>query len=311
MNWSPSRAATARRSAAVAACKDAPMPINVPWLGDGWVYYTNEERETLMHYRSARSRKATEPLGFVLHRGVSPGTGDPYVVIATLHSENEKTGDVVTVWIVRDDVSPVVAKQRGQEHATCLGCILGMHGGCYVVVQNAPNQVWRAYKGGRYPEYDARLHERFIKHRVVRWGGYGEPVLIPMSIIARWAAITRGWVGYTQQWRNPAFAEYRPYLMASVMTPRQADFAQSLGWRTFRITFDLEADGVRRREFLCPASYEGGERMQCDECLACDGADRPVGAAQRASVVVKFHANGAQSAMLSKALRLGVVSLDE
>ena len=38
--------------------------------------------------------------GYVLHEGPSPFDGQPIVSIATLHSSNRKTGDMVQTWIL-------------------------------------------------------------------------------------------------------------------------------------------------------------------------------------------------------------------
>lgn len=264
-----------------------------------------------MWHRSKKSKKVrkTDILGIVVHRGISPGTRDPYVVLASLNCENEKTGNVVTVWIVRDDVSPTQAKTRGEIHATCLDCVLGMVGGCYVVVQNAPRAVWEAYKAGRYEEYQPDRHDQLIAGRMVRWGGYGEPVLIDIEIVRRWSLVlASGWMGYTQQWRHREYQAYRAYFMASCHSVAQTELAQGLGWRTFRDTADLAVEPVRQGEFLCPASYEAGQRLQCIDCGACDGADRPVGDKQRASVVTQRHANAVETLILNKAIREGRVS---
>jgi hypothetical protein len=247
-----------------------------------------------------------------MQRGISPGTGDPYVVIATFYSENGKTGNMVTVWIVRDDVKPTDAKVRGEVHATCLDCILGMIGGCYVVVQNAPTAIWNAYKAGRYPEYVPEEHDRIISGRSVRWGGYGEPVLIDIEIVRRWSTVlSGGWTGYTQQWKHRQYQAYRAYFMASVRSVPQAEVAQGMGWRTFRMTRDLALEPAVAREFVCPASYEAGERLQCIDCHACDGADRPVGTTQRASVVTQWHPNAVEKLILNKAIREGRVRFEE
>lgn len=262
-----------------------------------------------MKYASKRSKRASRPQGLVVHRGVSPGTGDPYVVIATMESRNDKTGNMVTVWIVRDDVSPTEAKQRGEVHATCLDCVLGMVGGCYVVVQNAPQSIWNCYKSGGYADYDPAQHDRFLSGRRIRWGGYGEPVLVPIEIVRRWSLLlSDGWSGYTHQWRQPRFQEYREFFMASVHSIAQAEIALSMGWRYFRDTASLEKEPLRKGEFNCPASYEAGERLQCIDCIACNGACRPVGERQRASAVIERHANAVETLILNKAIRLGRVS---
>jgi hypothetical protein len=262
-----------------------------------------------MIMRSKKSKRHKEPKGIVVHRGISPGTGDPYVVIATLRSKNDKTGDMVTVWIVRDDVSPTDAKQRGETHATCLDCPLHLIAGCYVAVQNAPRAVWECYRGGGYEEYDPEIHDRWLRDRAIRWGGYGEPVLIPMEIVRRWSTVVAGgWTGYTHQWRRREFQGYRSYFMASVHSIAQRDLAWDMGWRTFRDCTSFDAEPVSRGEFNCPASYEAGERMQCIDCMACFGADRAVGEIQKASVAIERHANAVETLILNKAIREGRVS---
>lgn len=263
----------------------------------------------MRNMKSKKSKRHARPKGLVLHRGISPGTGDPYVVIATFESRNDKTGNMITVWIVRDDVNPVEAKKRGEMHATCLGCVLGTIGGCYVTVQNAPLAIWRCYKDGGYAEYDPAQHDRYVRDRSVRWGGYGEPVLVPIELVRRWSTmLSGGWTGYTHQWRRREWQGYRSYFMASVHSIAQRDIAWGMGWRTFRDCTSLEAEPMTRGEFNCPASYEAGERMQCIDCMACDGADRPVGEVQRASAVVERHANAVETLILNKAIREGRVS---
>ena len=47
--------------------------------------------------------------GYVLHEGPSPFDGQPIVSIATLHSSNRKTGDMVQTWILPRDLHPLDA----------------------------------------------------------------------------------------------------------------------------------------------------------------------------------------------------------
>ncbi len=272
-----------------------------------------KENQTMKTMRQRATRKRVrKSTGIVIHRGIAPGTGLPYVVIATWRSMNEKTGDVMTVWIVRDDVNPVAAKQEGGVHATCFDCPLHLFGGCYVEVQHAPLAIWRCYKNGGYEEYDSAKHDRLIKGRFVRWGGYGEPVLVPLELVRKWSCeLAVGWTGYTHQWRRREYQCYRSYFMASVHSITQRDMAWSMGWRTFRDCESLDKEPMTRGEFHCPASNEAGHRLTCRECGACDGANRPIGHTQHASVVIQRHANAVQTKMLAKALRTGLISFVE
>ena len=47
--------------------------------------------------------------GYVLQRGLSPFNGEPIVVIMTMKSKNRKTGNMIQVWILPENVSPMDA----------------------------------------------------------------------------------------------------------------------------------------------------------------------------------------------------------
>ena len=51
--------------------------------------------------------------GVVIYRGVSRIDGRPIVAIATLKTDNEKTGDMIQTWILRADVDPDSSNQYG------------------------------------------------------------------------------------------------------------------------------------------------------------------------------------------------------
>ena len=59
--------------------------------------------------RSSQDNKEDNATGFVLYSGKSMIDKQPIVVIATLHSANEKTGDMVQVWILPRQTSPLSA----------------------------------------------------------------------------------------------------------------------------------------------------------------------------------------------------------
>ena len=62
------------------------------------------------------------PLGIVLYEGPSMLDGAPIVAIATgikSRAGNVKTGDMVQVFILRQDMSPNEAQRKGTDGAVC------------------------------------------------------------------------------------------------------------------------------------------------------------------------------------------------
>lgn len=238
-------------------------------------------------------KPAGRPLGVILYRGTSPFTQQPFVVIATLsESTNSKTGQMIQVYILADTLEkPTDTLKSGDDETVCGDCplrgILGKVRACYVNLGQGPRAVHDAYHRGRYDTYDPARHDRFFVGRRIRWGAYGEPVLIPLPIVASLSAIADGWTGYSHQWRRPEFQGYRSYFMASVHSVAEGAQATAAGWRYFRASNDgAPAPG----EIVCPASDAGGWRSDCMHCSACKGAgNRAPGSRLPASVVIATH----------------------
>jgi hypothetical protein len=210
----------------------------------------------------------TKPTGYLLHED------SRIAVIATLTTENSKTGDMVQVWILSRATNPIDAVKTGADADVCLDC---KHRGtgrkdrtCYVNVFQAPYAIWNAYNRGRYPFLSTADFAQVFQGRKIRFGAYGEPVLIPLAIVAELSRVADGHTGYSHQWRNPAYAEYRAHVMASVDSPAEYDAAKSLGWRTFRVR--PEDTPLLPREITCPASDESGRRTTCANCKLCSGS---------------------------------------
>lgn len=203
--------------------------------------------------------------GFILHEDSSR------VVIATgfsKASDNRKTGDMIQIWILVKAVDPVEAIRTGLDRLICGNCVHrgDGHGGdrsCYVNVGQAPLGIWRAWKAGNYAPL--RSLELFTGRRV-RFGAYGDPTHMPLSLALAIAGVSSGWTGYTHQWRKPSLQGWRSILMASVDTTAELVIARSMGWSTFRVTSDTDHEAT---ESLCASDREG---TPCADCLACAGA---------------------------------------
>ena len=228
--------------------------------------------------------------GVVLYEGPSMLDGAPIVVIATglaTSSANSKTGALIQTWILRQDVKPTEACRSGQDASICGAC---PHRGttedgknvgrsCYVTVVQAPNNVWKTYKRGRYPA--ARSDD--FAGRDVRLGSYGDPAAVPSRVWEAVAIEASNMVGYTHQWRD--FPEMARWCMASVDTTDEQAEAKFLGFRTFRVTLEDPRMYRNSAEIVCPASAEMGHKTTCDKCKACGG----LSAKAKADVVIQVH----------------------
>jgi hypothetical protein len=220
-------------------------------------------------------------LGYVLYDGPSKLDGSPIAVIATLHSRNDKTGNMVQVWIIRTDIAPHIAAKNGMDSAICGNCphkLVKLPGKkakrtCYVTVHNAPLAVYNAYKRGRYPTITPFEYSRSrLAGRAVRLGAYGDMAAAPTSVTRAIVNVASMHTGYTHQQNHPTFdPELLNYVMASADTPKQADKLNSQGARTFRVM--LPGDSLRDNEIECLADSQG---LQCIDCGLCDGkSDKP------------------------------------
>jgi hypothetical protein len=228
-------------------------------------------------------RTGKRPGGVVLYRGPSQLDGKPIVCVAVFKSRNAKTGSrFVQTFIVRADVDPVQAHARGRDSSVCGSCVHRADGTCYVNLVQAPLAVWRAYKRGAYPAFDAARHASRFAGRLLRLGAYGDPAAVPLAVWDAVVPLVDGRTGYTHQWRScdPGYARY---CMASCETPADREHALSLGYRTFRVR--VAGQGLEPGEFECPASEEQGKRLSCAECQACCGSD----GGRRASPSIRFH----------------------
>lgn len=212
--------------------------------------------------------------GVELWRGPSAFDGEEIVVIATFRTENIKTGELIQIWMLGADSRPTAAMVNGKEKTVCGSCPLqhGSSGGnslCYVNRCTA-NKVYDTWKTGGYPKYNRGQHLHLFSGRHIRLGAYGDPAMVPLSLFKPLLAVASGWTGYTHQWRLGFAQEYRTFVMASTESEKSYWEAKQAGWRSFRIRRPDEPTLPQER--VCPASEEGGFRVQCNRCMACHGA---------------------------------------
>jgi len=174
--------------------------------------------------------------------------------------------------------SPLDARSNGHTGIICGDCPL-QNGTCYVDLGKAPQGIWKAYKRGSYPKLPS---VDVFSGKTVRFGAYGDPVFIPFQLLKSIATVSRGFTGYTHQWRNPLFTAYRQFVMASVETQDGLAQAHTAGWRTFRVTADLT--DRTSTELVCSNTTRG---ISCLDCRLCGGTSR-----KAKNIVIEVHGIG-------------------
>lgn len=210
--------------------------------------------------------------GAVFYQGPSVLTGEPIVGIVTgleRMSQNWKTGPMLQTWILAQDQSPVDAVKSGTDQAVCGLCPLrgqGMVGRkCYVRVDTAPQNVWKAWKAGKY---GSKLLQTAYG---IRLGSYGDPAAIPVEAWYRVIECAPRRTGYTHQWRDINFdPRILDLCMASVESDRDiSDFkGEYPGYRYFRVR--KVGEKKEKEEIQCPADG----RITCLICGRCNGGQK-------------------------------------
>lgn len=234
----------------------------------------------------------------VVWRGISQLDGvTPLVVLATYDSnpnskssENIKTGNMIQIWILRDDIDPSAALKLGLDGAICGTCphmsiAAGGSGACYVQVWQGPLSTWRAYKRGKTKNWAFDLEA--FRGRKVRFGAYGDPAAVPWELLNSIAEVARAGggavTGYTHAWRtaDPRFAEF---CMASADSIAEGIEARKVGgYRNFIVR---EPGAPKPKGAVeCPASIEAGKKTVCADCLQCGGTSN----GRKADITIMAH----------------------
>jgi len=220
-------------------------------------------------------------MAMLLYDGPSVLTGEPiYAVLTGMEnpSVNRKTGCMLQVWILVADVNPITALNTDRDESICGDCKLrGVNGKqrlCYVNVARAPTSIYKTKALWKPASNNG------FKGRALRWGAYGDPTALPISLVKKYSALVKYHItGYTHQWRT-CDPEFKHLFIASTDTEHEAKEAQALGWRTFRIKAPTAPKLAGER--VCPASEERNYVRQCINCMACTGG---VGA----NIVINIH----------------------
>jgi len=227
----------------------------------------------------------------IIYEGKSLVDGKPIVVILSgklNRSNNTKTGDMLQTNIIRQDIAPTVASKIGEDYSICKSCIhrgfvdLNSKKGtaegrsCYVNLLFL-NNIYRAYKRGKYSHLTKEDLRIMLFGESLRIGSYGDPGAVPSEV---WLNLIYNYeiknhTGYSHQILddNNKIINENKYLadfcMVSCDNIKQAKVAWSNNLRTYRtITSYDQIDWSY--EIVCPESYL--KSVNCKSCGLCRGS---------------------------------------
>lgn len=240
--------------------------------------------------------------GYILYEGNSVfDNKTPIVALATgvkNRSNNAKTGKMIQIYIIRQDMKPIDAVREKKDSSICGDCKHNYSVGersCYVDTSKGPSMVYKAYKRGSYSK---KVLKGVFEDEKVRFGAYGDPAAVPFEV---WEPILEEinkngkgiLTSYTHAWKY-CDQRFKQFTMASVDSMDEAKEAWDMGWRTYRVMPSEETPMVKG-EFLCPGSDESYDqrlskfkergytdpkllskikKIHCDECGACNGGNK-------------------------------------
>ena len=232
----------------------------------------------------------------IIYQGPSVlNPNEEIIAVLTFGSGNKKTGNLWTLFFFPAKLLGVEVRNgallrylsSGGDQSVCEGCIHSSKGfgDCYTwpllnkgparMIESLQNRI-NAGENVYLDFYELMIMLNNFKP-MVRLGGYGDPVCLPKSHLNYFLGAEIDILGYTHMWHkiNPNDrAYYQSFLMASVDSQMQKEFAQAKGWRTFRV--GQKKDEIdKNTEFHCPASKEMQKKLMklitCKDCKKCNG----------------------------------------
>jgi hypothetical protein len=202
---------------------------------------------------------------------------DGVIVNFQFKTTNTKTGDLVQNYFIPEAwIQTDKSIDELDDKAVCFDCKHGQgdEATCYVRDKFKSRGLKAKIRGLRdrgldsIPELDQSIEDTLLEQielwgKGVRFGSYGEPILLGEDLVEKISKRTKFWTGYTHQWHKNPWA--KKYFMASVDYGIVDKSARAMGWRTFFV------NGSDGDHVTCPASKEAGYKTTCDKCKLCMG----------------------------------------
>ena len=213
------------------------------------------------------------PTGLIIYAGPSliDDKRRPIVAVATLRSENRKTGNAIQVWVLPKRANPLAAVASRLARIVCGKCPLA-EDVCYVNLGQAPLMVYRKMRRNGYPVYDDKIHRHLLAGRVIRWGAWGDSAAMPQSLVKFYNRRASGHLAYSHQILDGSLSRARSDRiatthMASAHSRELADLAHARGYRFFQTVADESEAHPSAIE--CPHV-----KVSCSDCLLCQGTSK-------------------------------------
>jgi hypothetical protein len=186
----------------------------------------------------------------------------------TFGSENSKTGDSIQQWVTPKDWEGDRSKQidTKESQAVCGDCPLIKR--CYVKKGYAGLGLKSTAKSTKHIEIEETKMLGAFENQFIRFGAFGEPVLVGEDVVKKIISVVKNWTGYTHQHKNPKYQWAKKYFMASCDLTDYED-AIARGWNPFIVI----PRGSKPPEGAvnCPSSKEAGRKTTCAKCNLCRG----------------------------------------
>lgn len=144
--------------------------------------------------------------GFIAYQGPSKINKEKIIVIVSGFngSKNTKTGNMIQIYILMDNIQPTHGVFQGKDEGICGDCPHRYinNGSCYVNPLHGPTAVYNAYKRGSYPHKTLNEAKELLNDKIVRLGAYGDPAAVPITVWDTILEKTKGHTGYTHQWKH-------------------------------------------------------------------------------------------------------------
>jgi hypothetical protein len=162
----------------------------------------------------------------------------------------------------------------------CLDCPFSFNmgnGSCYThkgLINFGLKSMLKRLNKNKPKEFDQQEFDNFLrkvgkmKIDLIRFGAYGEPVLLGEPIIKSLLTLNYNkFTGYTHTWKRTDFQWAKDYFKASVHSVSELALARSLGWSSYLPLENPEKIGV-----LCP-NYLA--KVTCSDCGLCNAQFKP------------------------------------